>query len=234
MSTFEGKVVMVTGASGALGSVVCQKFYEAGATLVLSDRSEEHIDALLTQLGDQHTKIIADLGDPEAVAKAIEQIEAQGYQIDVLVHTVGGYAGGNPVHEDSVTTLQKQLYINTQALFVTCGAVAAHMLRHAKGGKIIMTLSGLAEKGPKNNGATAASKAAARSIMQSMAAELQEHHINVNGVSPSTMDTEANRKAMPKADFSKWVKPEAVADAMLFLASSQADHIRGMNLGVYG
>lgn len=234
MSEFENKVVMVTGACGGLGNVVARRFATAGATLVLSDRDQKRMQQLLAELGEQHHGLIVDLGDPGDVQRAIQQLDEQGLVMDVLVHAVGGYAGGKPLHETALSVLQKQLFLNTQTVWVTAGAVAAHMVAHQKAGRIVMTLSGAADKGGKNLAAYAASKAAAQSLVESMAAELSEHNIRVNGVSPSTIDTEANRKAMPNADFSNWVTPDQITDAMMFLASEQAARINGVNLRVYG
>ncbi|PJF45143.1 MAG: 3-oxoacyl-ACP reductase [Phototrophicales bacterium] len=234
MGKFEGKTVMITGASGALGSVAARRFAAEGARLVLVDRIEEHLDKLIEELGAQHMKAMADLGQADDVGRLIEQLEADGVRIDVLIHTVGGYAGGTPVHEASIEEFEKQFYINTRAIFVTCGRVARHMIQQGIKGKIVVTLSKAAEKGVKNSAASSASKAAAKSLVESMAQELQQYSININGVSPSTLDTEANRRAMPNADFSTWVNPDDIVDAFMFLASEEAQRIRGVNLTVYG
>jgi NAD(P)-dependent dehydrogenase (short-subunit alcohol dehydrogenase family) len=94
-------------------------------------------------------------------------------------------------------------------------------------------LARAALKGSKDHSAYTASKAAAQRIVESMAAELRDHGINVNGVLPSTIDTPANREAMPNADFNKWVKPAEIADAIAFLASPAAKAIHGVSLEVY-
>ena len=234
MAQFANKVVMITGASGGLGSVVTRRFAEAGATLVLADRQQARLDTLLETLDGDHMGIVADLGDPTAVQASINEIEATGKTIDVLIHTVGGFAGGKPMHETELADFQKQMLINAQAIFVTAGAVAAHMVRHNHPGKLVLTLSKLADKGGKNLSVASASKAAARSLMESMAAELNEHNITVNAVSPSTIDTPNNRKAMPNADFAKWVTPDQIVDAMMFLASDAAERVSGVNLQVFG
>ena len=234
MGEFENKVVMITGACGGLGRVVAQRFNAAGATLILSDRDEERMQVLLEDLGEQHLGLIVDLGDPESVQQSMQKVDDAGLVIDVLVHTVGGFAGGKPMHEADLSELQKQFFLNTQTVFVTCSAVISHMIAHDKAGNLVITLSGVADKGAKNLAAYSASKAAAQSLVESMAAELDSHHIRVNGVSPSTIDTDANRNAMPNADYSKWVTPDQITDAMMFLASDRAARINGVNLRVYG
>lgn len=234
MGQFDGKLVMVTGACGGLGNVTVRRFADEGATLVLVDRDESRLDALIEELSHQHIKAVIDLGQPESVDALTDRLEANGQSIDVLVHTVGGYAGGTPVHEATVDEFEQQFYLNTRAVFVTCGRVASHMVRQGVAGKIIVTLSKAAENGVKDSGASSASKAAALSLVQSMAQELHPHNINVNGVSPSTIDSPRAREASPNADYSRWVTHDQIVEAFIFLASGAADRIRGLNLKVYG
>lgn len=234
MGQFDGKTVMITGASGNLGSATARRFAAEGATLLMVDRVEERLDALIAELGAQHIKGMADLGQPDEIDALMAHLEADGYHVDVLIHTVGGYAGGTPTHEASVDEFEKQMYINARAVFVTCGRVANHMIKHGVKGKIVVTLSRAADHGVKDSAASSASKAAARSLVESLAQELHRYGVNVNAVSPSTIDTPNNRNSMPNADFSTWVTPDQIVDAFMFLASDQADRIRGMNLAVYG
>src|SRR5690606_26578292 len=137
------------------------------------------------------------------------------------------------VHETDISVLEKQIYLNTRIVFITLGHVARYMLdKRVKGSMtVILAKTGLA--GAKNTAAYAASKAAAQRIVESMALELREHDIRVNGVMPSIADTEANRKSMPNSDFSKWVTPEQIADTIAFLASDAASAISGQAIGVY-
>ena len=119
------------------------------------------------------------------------------------------------------------MYLNARILFVTLGRVAKHMVDNNIQGSITTILAKTGLSGAKNTAAYAASKAAAQRIMESMALELKEHDIRVNGVMPSIVDTPANRESMPNADFSRWVTPEQIADTMAFLSSDGAEAISG-------
>lgn len=235
MGAFEGKVVIVTGASGNLGRAVSKKFSSEGAKLVLLDRSADRLEALAAELGGICLPLTGDLNDPASVDSIVKQVEADPFlgRIDVLAHTVGGYEAGTPVHETSVELLDQQYNLNTRPVFITAGRVAKHMVDHGVQGKIVIVLARSGLKGSNNHGAYTASKAAAQRIMESMSFELRDKGINVNGVMPSTIDTPANRSAMPNADASKWVTPEALADSIAFLASDDARALHGVSLEVY-
>lgn len=232
MVEFANKVVMITGACGGLGNVIARRFATTGATLILSDRDETRMQKLIDELGTQHLGIVIDLGNPDDLQQAMQQINDANLKIDIMIHTVGGYSGGHPLHESDVSELQKQIFLNTQTVFVSCGAVAGHMVENGNGGSIIITLSKVANKGAKNFAAHSASKAAAKSLVESMSAELATHNIRVNGISPGIIDTPANREAMPNADFSQWVTPDDIADVMMFLAGDGSKHISGVNVPV--
>jgi NAD(P)-dependent dehydrogenase (short-subunit alcohol dehydrogenase family) len=234
MAAFDGKVVLVTGATGNLGQVVARRFAGEGAKLTLAARNADDLKALAEELGGDTMTEAADLGDPGSVDALVKRIEARFGGIDVLAHTVGGYAAGKPVHETGIDVLEKVINLNVRPVFVTCGRVAKSMVERGQGGKIAVVLAKSALKGSANNGAYTASKAAAQRIVESMAAELRDQNINVNAVLPSTIDTPQNRKEMPNADPAKWVTPEDVANAILFLASPQGAKLNGASLEVYG
>jgi NAD(P)-dependent dehydrogenase (short-subunit alcohol dehydrogenase family) len=234
MGAFEGKVVMVTGATGNLGQVVARKFAAEGAKLALVAREAADLKALADELGGDVLAEAADLGDPASVDALVGRIEARFGGIDVLAHTVGGYAAGKPVHESGVDVLEKVIALNVRPVYVTCGRVAKSMVDRGQGGKIVVILAKSALKGSTNHGAYTASKAAAQRIVESMELELRDNGINVNAVLPSIIDSPQNRKDMPNTDPAKWVTAEDVADAMLFLASDQAAKIHGASIEVYG
>lgn len=234
MGAFEGKVVLVTGASGNLGQVVAREFAAQGAKLVLVAREAEPLKTLAGELPTESMTEAADLGDPALVDTLVQRVEAQFGGIDVLVHTVGGYAAGKPVHEADVDTLEKMLSLNVRPVFVTCGRVAKSMVERGTGGKIVVILAKAALKGGAKSGAYTASKAAAQRIVESMALELRDFGINVNAILPSIIDSPANRADMPNVDPAKWVTGKDLADSIVFLASPAADKIHGASLEVYG
>lgn len=236
MGQFDGKTVMITGAAGAIAKGIVHKFALEGAKLVLVDHALDSLNTRVEELKDdlnEYIIVAGDLGKIEDADNAIQKAAEKFGQIDVLIHTVGGWAGGTPVHETDISVFEKQIYLNARILFVTLGRVAKHMVDNNVKGSLAAILAKTGLSGAKNTAAYAASKAAAQRIMESMALELKEHDIRVNGVMPSIVDTAANRESMPNADFSRWVTPEQIADTMAFLSSEGAVAITGQSLGVY-
>jgi 3-oxoacyl-[acyl-carrier protein] reductase len=227
---WNSKVVMITGANGGLGRGVVQRFYEAGASLALVARSAEDANNILP---GHAFGVGADVSDKASVQNAVEQIAAYYGRIDALVHTVGGYAFGKATDVD-VDLWDKMMTLNAKTAFVTAGTVANYMVQNNLPGSIVIVLAKHALEGQKNHAAYGASKAAAQRVVQSLAKELLDHQIRVNGVVPGTIDTPANRRDMPNADFSKWVTAEQIADVILFLCSDQAKPISGDSITVYG
>ena len=229
---FSGKVVVVTGANGNIGQVVARKFAEQGATLVLVGRKEADLAEIIQELGG--TAGVADVTDEASVDALVKMIEDKHGRIDVLAHTVGGFASGQPVHESGLDVWNKMMALNALSVYVTGGRVARHMVEKDVPGRIIAILSKNAYKGTAKSAAYSAAKSAAQRVLESMASELRPNNITVNGIVPSTIDTPQNREATPNADFSKWVQPEEIADAMLFLASEKARSISGISLDIFG
>ncbi|MGB7341901.1 MAG: SDR family oxidoreductase [Phototrophicaceae bacterium] len=236
MGQFDNKVVMITGASGGVASGIITKFAHEGAKLVLVDRDKDAMQRRIDDLGDTVNDYLitgGDLGKTEDMDAVIAATVEKFGQIDVLAHAVGGFAAGKPVHETDISVFEKQIYLNTRIVFITLGRVAKHMVDNKVEGSIIAILARTGLNGAKNTAAYAASKAAAHRIVQSMALELKDKNIRVNGIMPSTVDTAANRDSMPDADFSKWVTPEQIADTIAFLASDSASAITGDAIAVY-
>lgn len=234
MAAFGGKVVLVTGATGNLGQVVARRFAAQGAKLVLVARNADDLKALADELAVETMTEAADLGDPESVDALVRRVEARFGGIDVLAHTVGGYAAGTPVHATGIDVLEKVINLNVRPVFVTGGRVAKSMVERGQGGKIVFVLAKSALKGSANNGAYTASKAAAQRIMESMALELRDQGINVNAVLPSIIDSPQNRKDMPNADPAKWVTADDLADVILFLSSPEGAKLNGASIEVFG
>lgn len=236
MMDFTDKVVVITGASGNLGSALARAFSRAGAKLALIDRHAEVLAQQILDLVDRPDRLLirsADLTQADEVETAVHAIVDHFGRIDVLAHTVGGFRAGTPLHETPLATLDFMLNLNAKTVFITNQAVIPHMLRQGSG-KIINLAARAGLQGQSNLAAYSASKAAVIRLTESAAAELKQSGINVNCVLPGTIDTPQNREAMPDADFSRWVKPESLADVILFLASDAARDIHGAAVPVYG
>jgi len=249
---FTNRVVVVTGAAGNLGAAVARAFRNAGASLALVDRSSDRLPNLFPDLANSPDCFFTpptDVTDPGSVALAVEEIKRRFGHIDTLVNTAGGYRAGSPLHETPLSDWEFMLGLNARSVFVMCQAVIPQMLGQNHGqsqgqsqgqsrgqsrGWIVNVASRAALSGDAGHAAYSASKTAVVRLTESMDAELKERDINVNCVMPGIIDTPQNRAAMPGADFSKWVAPEALADVILFLASEGARAIHGAAIPVYG
>ncbi len=234
MFDFSDRVVVVTGAAGNLGSAVAHAFGSAGANLTLVDRADGRLRRLFPEMTDAPSYLLAnsvDLTDPDSVQSMVDETVKYFGRIDVLVNTAGGYRAGTPVHETPLETWDFMLNLNARSVFLTSRAVVPQMLRQEYG-KIISVAARAGERGRANMAAYSASKSVVMRLTESMAAELREIGINVNCVLPGTIDTPDNRQAMPKADYSRWVKPEIVAQVILFLASDSARALNGASIPV--
>ena len=211
--SLQGQVAIVTGANGALGTDVCKALLAAGATVVAVVRSlagDEPRDS-------HYHSLAANLVDPAEVHGTIAKAEAQFGKIDILVHVMGAFAGGTSVAETDDATWQKMMDINLNAAFYVLRAVIP-VMRKAEHGRIIAIGSRQAVQPAANVAAYSASKAALVSLVQTVALENKDKNIRANVILPGTMDTAANRAAMPKANFAKWVKTSHVADLVVMLA----------------
>jgi NAD(P)-dependent dehydrogenase (short-subunit alcohol dehydrogenase family) len=236
MFDFTDRVAIVTGAAGSLGSAVARAFHAAGANLVLVDHERDRLTDQFSDLSSPPDHLFAapvDMTDEGAVQQMVgEAIERFGH-VDVLVNTVGGWRGGKPVHETPPDTLDFLFNLNARTVLVASRAVVPHMLERGSG-KIVNVAARAGLGAAPKSGAYGATKSAVVRLTETMAAELKKDGININCVLPGTIDTEANRKSMPKADHSRWVPPEAIAGVILFLASDAAWPINGAAVPVYG
>ena len=234
---FHDKIVLVTGGTGGLGREVTMAFLEAGATILVTYRTPEEYAAVVTAAQRIGAKppvgAIVDVTDELAVGKFIGEIVAKHGHLDILVNTVGGYAGGTNLWEVDPQTYDKMLALNLKAGFVLARTIVPQMIKQNRGW-IVNIASKAAFDHAAGGALYASSKAAALALMDSLAAEVKPFNINVNSVLPSIIDTAANRKAMPGADFSKWPKPEEIAPVILFLCSEEARVIHGAAIPAYG
>ncbi|HVN92142.1 MAG TPA: SDR family NAD(P)-dependent oxidoreductase [Terracidiphilus sp.] len=235
-SEFSGKIVLVAGGTGGLGRAVSLAFLEQGAQVAVTFRHEAELVSLKDTAAisaNRLTGFSVDVTDPAQTAGLVKTIVAQWDRLDVLVNTVGGYAGGTPLWALDVEIFTRMIDLNLRAGFALAKSVVPAMLAR-KRGAIVNVAAKAAWDHAAGASAYAATKAAAVAMLDSLAADLVGTGVRVNSILPSIIDTAANRKAMPNADFAKWPKAEDIAEVVLFLAGDRARVIHGASVPVFG
>src|SRR3954452_1305861 len=225
----DGKVVLITGAKGGLGSFVTDAFLTAGAKVVGVSRSIQ-----ATDFGHpEFTAMAAELSSGEAARKLTDELVARFGRIDALVHVMGGFAGGTSVAETDDATFEKMLNLNYRAAFYIARSVLPRM-RQQGSGRILAVASRQGVEPAAMTGAYSASKAALVSLIRTIALENKDRCISANTVLPGTMDTPGNRGGDPNADGSQWVQPSQVAALLVHLASDAGAQITGAAIPIFG
>src|SRR5438445_1462150 len=231
----ESKIVIVTGATGFLGSEVCRAFLEAGATVVGVYVLDKELPFFERALGTGAKRVVlekADVtkeGDMERVAAKVAR---QFRRIDVLVNTVGGYMSGT-VDDSTPVDFDRAMALNLKSVFLACKAVIPAM-RKQKRGKIVNVSTRTALRGESDASLYSASKSGVNRLTEALAEELADANVQVNCVMPSVMDTPANREWMSSDQIAKAVRTSEVARVIQWLCSDEANPISGAAIPVYG
>jgi len=234
--TSTSKVVLVAGGTGGLGRAVSLAFLQEDTHVIVTYRKEEEFDALKNLAVGKESQLNGydvDVVDEAEVGKLVEGIVARYGRLDAMVNTVGGYAGGLKLWELDTKVFDQMLALNLRTGYALSRAAVRVMLKQGSGA-IVNIASKAAIEHEAGAAAYAASKAAAVAMIDSLAEDLKGTGIRVNSVLPSIIDTEANRKAMPKADFTKWPKPEDIASVIVFLCGDGGKVIHGAAIPVFG
>jgi len=232
----KGRVAIVAGGTGGLGRAASLAFLEAGAAVTATYRRAAELDALRAEAGagaDRLEGEAVDVTDEDAAGRLVAGVVERHCRLDALVNTVGGWAGGAKAWEAPVGELDRMLALNLRSGWVLARAAARAMVPRGRGAIVNVASKAGVEPTP-GAAAYAASKAAAIAMIESLAADLRGTGVRANSVLPSVIDTPANREAMPKADFSRWPKPEDLARVILFLCSDDAVLVHGAAIPVYG
>jgi len=233
---FEGRVVLVAGGTGGLGRAASSAFLDEGAEVAVTYRNQPDWETFKNSVAANAVRLQGhevDVTDEAAVNQLIERILLKHGRLDAMVNAVGGYAGGLKLWEMETTVFEQMLNLNLRSGYALSRAAVRAMLQQGRGA-IVNVAAKAAFDHAAGASAYAASKAAAVAMLDSLAADVKSTGVRVNTILPSIIDTEANRKAMPKADFSKWPKPQDIARVILFLCSEDAKVIHGASIPVYG
>lgn len=226
-----GSIILITGAFGALGSALARHLDNLGARLILLDGAPQLPEALRSLAAHHRVVTGVDLTSPEATAQAIQRIAEHFIPLDGVVNVAGGFAW-ETIAEGSLATWDAMYAANVKTTFNVCHSVLPHLRRD--GGRVINIGANAASRAGVGMGAYAASKSGVLRLTETLAEELKDEGITVNAVLPGIIDTPANRAAMPDADRSRWVTPQAIAAVVAFLLSDDAQIITGAGIPVTG
>jgi len=229
MDGIKDKIALVTGANGGLGRNVTQALLDAGAQVIGTSRKIEQSEFH----GSAFMALSAEISTAAGAKDMFDIVLTRFAKVDIVVHTVGGFAGGPSVADTDDATFQRMLDLNLNSTFHLLRAVLPSM-RETGGGRIVAIGSRAALEPGAGVGAYSASKAAMVSLMRTIALENKDRGITANVILPGIMDTPANRQAMPNADVSKWVQPANVASLILWLVGDAGRDVNGAAIPVYG
>jgi NAD(P)-dependent dehydrogenase (short-subunit alcohol dehydrogenase family) len=229
MAEIAGRVAWVTGVTGGLGPHVARSLLEAGVLVVGTSPK-------VTQADFPHrgfTALPSEISDAAIARSLVDQIIGRFGKLDILAHVVGGFAGGASVVDADEAVFQQMMNVNFYVLLNVLRAAIPALRRSGRGRIVAIGGRAALEPGP-NIAAYSASKAAAVSLVKTVALENKDAGVRANVILPGTIDTAANRRAMANADFSKWVHPEAIASLVTWLAGDGGNDVNGVALPIYG
>jgi NAD(P)-dependent dehydrogenase (short-subunit alcohol dehydrogenase family) len=233
---FPNQIAVVAGGTGGLGKAVSLAFLGEGVKTVVTYRKPEEFLALKEAAGLKEAILEGyqiDVTDESATAELVSRVVKDYGRLDALVNTVGGYVGGTKLWNLNSPVLEQMLALNLRSGFLLSRAAVPAMLQAGRGSIVNVAAKAAVDHGA-GAAAYAASKAAAVALMDSLAGDCKGTGVRVNSILPSIIDTAANRKAMPDADFATWPKAEDIASVILFLSSTKASTIHGASIPVYG
>jgi len=228
----------ITGGTGALGTAVSQAFLKSGHRVAVTYRGAREWEVLAAAeraavASGRLLGLATDVTDEASVAAAVAAASQSFGRLDILVHVAGGYAGGTDVERVEGTIVRGMIELNLVSAFWAAKHVIPHAKRHGRGRLLFISSRGAVECGP-GAAAYAAAKMGLHALVQTLAKELKREGVTANAVLPSVIDTAANRAGIPGGTFEDWVKPETIADLLLFLASEAASATSGALVPVYG
>jgi NAD(P)-dependent dehydrogenase (short-subunit alcohol dehydrogenase family) len=233
---FDHRVAIVTGGTGALGSSVALDLLRSGARVVVTYRSDKEWAALVERAGEHHgnlTGVKVDLTQAPEVERLVADVLSKWRRIDYLVAVAGGFAAGKSFETDD-KTWDHMFNLNLRSLIFCLRSTVPVMIRQNFGRIVTVSGGSILRGGGAGIAAYAVSKGAVRQLSEILADELKAYDIHVHCILPGTMDTEANRLAMPKADFSTWVRTGDVARIVHFLLSDDSRAVRSVAVPVLG
>jgi len=234
--SFKNSTAIITGGTGTLGSIVAQDFIERGARIAVpytSEKSLASIPPILVAEKDRALFAKADLTSEKDVQAFTDQTVQKFGSVEILVNTTGGYTGGKPVRDVTLEEWEKMMNLNLKTTFLMCRSVVPIMQKNNYGR--IINISAMAAIMPRANiGPYAVSKRALITLTEAIAEETKGTGITVNAIAPSIIVTEANKHAMPNADYDTWVTAEEISHLIIYLCSQEARSVSGNVIKIFG
>ena len=231
--SLEGKKVIVTGCTGALGAVLVRRFLDDGLMVAGSYRNPKELSMLSDPDGSRTVSVQADVAIENEVQRLFDTVIKKFGTIDILVNTVGGFLPSKSIPDVTVEEWDRMMNINLKTTFL-CTREALRRMKDKPYGRIINISAMVGIYPSPGKSAYAISKSAVSLFTQIAGQEQKGTGITVNAVAPSIIDTPANRLSMPSQDFSKWVKPEHITDIICFLCSDAASDVTGSTIKAFG
>ena len=227
--SLSGKIVLITGGTGALGSVVSQRMVREKASVGISFRSEQELSGLPPETKESVTALKTDVTNEQSVQKLFEAMIQKYKRIDILINTVGGFVPSKHLEEVSLQEWDLMMNLNLRTSFL-CTREALRRMKGQAYGRIV-NISAMAGIFPTTGRAAyAVSKAGVSLMTDIVGREYKGTGITVNAIAPSIIATRANKASMPNEDFAKWVTPESIADIICYLCSEPAGSITGTTI----
>ncbi len=230
------RVVLITGATGAVGRIVSGIIAGAGYRITLTGRSRDTLQTLAGSLKLPEDRLMvfpANLNNKDDVQALIKRVSEHWGGVDILLNIAGGWKGGTRIAEMSEDDWSSTIDLNLRSAFLINRAVLPYMVQQGWG-RIINFSSKAAENPSPKQAAYNVAKAGVIALTASIATEYRRSGISANTILPSIIDTPNNRKQMPDADFSRWVKPEEIGKMILFLCSEEGGSLNGASIPMYG
>ncbi|MGY4830310.1 SDR family NAD(P)-dependent oxidoreductase [Sphaerotilaceae bacterium SBD11-9] len=222
------RTLILTGAAGALGQAAARHLMAAGHRVALLDQDEARLKAVFGAPAEA-LPIAANVTSAESMAAAVQRVAQAFGRIDALVHIAGGFEMGEPVHGISRASWDRMMDLNAWS-FVNVAQAVIPLMKRQGGGSVVAVTAHAAREGQALKGAYCAAKSALQRLVESLSQEVRADGIHVNSVAPTTLDTPANRQAMPDADRSAWVALDAAAHDIAFLALGTGSSVHGQHL----
>jgi NAD(P)-dependent dehydrogenase (short-subunit alcohol dehydrogenase family) len=234
--SLSNKTAIVTGGTGALGSVVVEKFFEAGMNIAIPYHSLDSITGLPRKMREAANHLLmmqTDLAEDDQVREFVEHVVRKFNRVHVLVNIAGGYSGGRRIADTSPDEWDSMMTKNLKTAFLMSREILKPMLAQ-RFGRIVSIAAMPALTSGANKGAYAISKRGVIALMETIADEVKESGVTANAIAPSIILTEANKASMPNTEFAKWVTPAEIAELIMFLCSESARSINGNVIKIFG